>query len=179
MTDAASRYLALLGELDPIEVLSATPGHIEAWLETLNPTELDDPELLPAAAFSYPNDDARPSARELLAHVADFELATGFRLRQLVALPGIELQTIDHASWSGRYQRLDPSLALEAFRALRAWNLALLSGFSLEDWLAEGFHPERGFESTDVLVRQVAGHDLDVLLRLGIHARAEGSPPLP
>lgn len=168
MIDPASRYLELLGGLDPIEVLTATPGHIVEWLESVDSAAVDEPlpSVDPVTRATGDQDIVTP--RSLLAHLADVELALGFHLRQLVALPGVEVQSVDHQAWSTRYRRLDPSLALEAFRALRAWNLALLSGFDLEDWLAEGFHPERGFESSDLMVRQVAGHDLATLIRLGI-----------
>jgi hypothetical protein len=68
--------------------------------------------------------------------------------------------------WAQRYARLDPALAVEAFRGLRAWNLALLTTLTLEDWLAEGYHPERGFESVDLMVRFLAGHDINHLAQL-------------
>ena len=168
MIDRASRYLELLGGLDPIEVLTATPGHIVEWLESVDVAALDEPLASTGPTARDHDDQELHTPRELLAHLADVELTLGFHLRQLVALPGVELQSVDHHAWSTRYRRLDPSLALEAFRALRAWNLALLSGFDLDDWLAEGFHPERGFESSDLMVRQAAGHDLATLIRLGI-----------
>ncbi len=80
--------------------------------------------------------------------------------------PGIELQAFDQDVWAERYARLDPALAVEAFRGLRAWNLSLLATLSLEDWLAEGYHPERGFESVDLMVRFLAGHDINHLAQL-------------
>lgn len=150
-------YLEFLGGRDPIDVLSTTPARLEAWLDRASAGSLDDH----TGAGDW-------SPREVLAHLADFELTMGFRFRQLVAMPGVELQPFDPALWASRYHRLEPSLALEAFRALRAWNLALFAGFSLEDWLAEGYHPERGFESTDLMVKVMAGHDLGQLVRLGI-----------
>ncbi len=168
MTSAARRYLGLLGEMDPIQVLSSAPGRIEFWLERAQPGSLDEPIL--GAGL-----ESSESPRDVLAELADFELTAGFRLRQVIALPGIELQTIDRSLWSSRYRRCEPTLAFEAFRAQRSWNLALLAGFSLEDWLAEGFHPERGFESCDQMVRHLAGHDLDTMLRLGIDLTGTGS----
>lgn len=175
MTAAVQRYLRLLGETDPIEVLSSAPGRIEAWLERVPAGTLDEPSSDSQYGPDGPGVEGARSPRELLASLADFELVSGFRLRQLIAMPGIELQSIDRSGWSSRYRRCEPSLAFEAFRALRSWNLALLAGFSLEDWLAEGFHPERGFESCDQIVRQLAGHDLDMMLRLGIDLRGPSS----
>ncbi len=177
MAAAAHRYLQLLGENDPIEILSATPARLEDWLAGVSEADLDDPAAPLPPEASRPGSTPEPvwTPRLLLANLADYELVTGFRLRQLIALPGIEVQAVDHDLWSRRYQRLAPSLALEAFRALRSWNLALLAGFSLEDWLAEGFDPERGFESCDLLVRQLAGHDLECLVRLGTDSHGAGS----
>ncbi len=137
-----------LGDADPIEVLVATPARLLALAETL------DPEAWAARA--------RPdgwSAGEVVAHLADVELGIGFRLRQAVAGTP-QAQPFDQDAWARRYARLDPALAVEAFRALRAWNLALLATFDLDDWLATVDHPERGPESVDEVVRALAGHDL-------------------
>ncbi|HEX7002480.1 MAG TPA: DinB family protein [Trueperaceae bacterium] len=157
MSDPAFTYLSLLGELDPIDVLRATPSRLKEYAETASPVELETP---------YAPGKWTPA--EVLSHLADVEIVMGFRLRQLAAVPGVELQPFDQNAWSPRYQRLDPALAVEAFAALRAWNLALIAGFSLEDWLAEAYHPERGFESADLMVRMMAGHDINHLSQLGL-----------
>ncbi len=148
---------------DPIEVLQATPAYLAELFETLPEDALDEPD-----------EDGGWSPRQVLAHLADVEVATGWSLRQTVATPGVALSLFDEDAWAARYGRLDGALALEAFRALRAWNLALLASLTLQDWLAEGFHPERGFESVDAMVRYLAAHDLLHLSRLGL----EVAPPL-
>jgi hypothetical protein len=153
MNDYVARMLDLLGEQDPILVLEATPVRLEALLLQLGPD------------VERPYAPGKWSARQLMAHLADNELAAGFRLRQMVA--GVEtVQPYDQDSWATRYARTDPALALETFRALRAWNLTLYAGFGLEDWLREVQHPERGPLSVDVMVRMLAGHDLNHLGQL-------------
>jgi len=159
MANPLERYFSLLGDLDPIEVLRATPAHLSELIETTSTSDLDRPWA-----------PGKWSGRQILAHLADIELGMGFRIRQVVSAPGIAVQAFDQDAWARPYARLDPSLAVEAFRALRAWNLALLASLTLEDWLAEGFHPERGFESVDVIVRMLAGHDLNHLTQLGVDA---------
>jgi hypothetical protein len=153
--DPATRYLDLLGELDPITVLQTTPTRLLELYEALSPADLEASYRL----FSW-------SRREVIAHLADVEVVMAFRFRQLAAVPGIELQTFDQDRWATRYRQLEPSLAVESFRATRAWNLALFATFSLEEWLAEAYHPERGFESMDLMVRMLAGHDLNHLRQL-------------
>lgn len=155
MTDPVTRYLGLLGDLDAIEVLQATPVRLLELFDSLSYDEFDEPYA-----------PGKWTRRELLAHLADVELVMGFRFRQLAAVPGVEVQPFDQDVWARRYRQLEPTLAVESFRALRAWNLALFASFSLEDWLAEAFHPERGFESNDQMVRMLAGHDLNHLAQL-------------
>lgn len=153
MNPYVARMLELLGEQDPILVLEATPVRLEALLLNLG----DDVER--------PYAPGKWDARHLAAHLADNELAAGFRLRQTVARVG-QIQPYDQDIWATRYARTDPTLALETFRALRAWNLSLYAGFSMEDWLIEIKHPERGPLSVDLMVRMLAGHDLNHLAQL-------------
>ncbi|MFA5552294.1 MAG: DinB family protein [Trueperaceae bacterium] len=142
---------------DPIAVLQATPALLSELFDALSEADLSTPY----AAGKW-------NPRQVLAHLADVELATGWRLRQTVAAPGVALSLWDQDVWAERYERLDVALALEAFRAQRAWNLALLASLSMNDWLAEAFHPERGFESVDQMVRYLAAHDLNHLAQLGV-----------
>lgn len=153
---------ARLAGRDPIEVLQATPAYLAELFESL-----------PEDVLDVPYAPGKWSPRQVISHLADVELATGWRLPQTVAAPGVELALYDQDAWAVRYARLDAALALEAFRALRAWNLALLASLTLQDWLAEGYHPERGFESVDFMVRYLAAHDLNHLEQLGV----EVEPP--
>ena len=147
------RAFASLGDHDPIVVLKSTPMRIEMLLESLGSYRMEQPYA-----------PGKWKARDILAHLADTELAMGFRIRQVVA--GAAIQPFDQDVWAQRYGKLEPSLAVETFRALRGWNLALLATFDLDDWLSEGLHPERGVESVDVMVRYLAGHDLHHLEQL-------------
>lgn len=150
------RILARLGALDPITTLSATPTHLESLLERLGPSGFGDTY----APGKWP-------ARTIVAHLADVELGMGFRLRQALSVPAGDpphaVQPFDQDAWATRSGRLDPSVTLEAFRALRALNLSLLATLDFDDWSVEAFHPERGFESVDLMVRFLAGHDLNHL----------------
>lgn len=150
-----TRLTALLGDQDPIRVLQATPGRLELLFEMLAPE-----------GFARAYAPGKWNAREIFAHLADTELGLGFRLRQAVAVPGHQAQPFDQDLWAARYAKLEPSLALATFSALRSWNLALFASFSLQDWLAELVHPERGVESVDTVVRFLAGHDLNHLQQL-------------
>ena len=153
MDDYVTRMLDLLGDQEPILVLEATPVKLEALLLHLG----DD--------VDRPYAPGKWDARHILAHLADNELAAGFRLRQTVARVG-DVQPYDQDVWATRYVRTDPALALGTFQALRAWNLALYATFDLDDWLTEVYHPERGPLSVDLMVRLLAAHDLNHLGQL-------------
>lgn len=149
-----ARMLSLLGDQDPLLVLEATPSRLEAL--TLGFTEDD-------WARSY--GPGKWDARHIVAHLADVELGTGFRVRQIVAGTQ-ELQPFDENAWARPYSRFDPTLALGTFQTLRAWNLARYASFGLEEWLMSSHHPERGPMSVDLSVRMSAGHDLNHLGQL-------------
>ncbi len=153
MDDYVTRMLDLLGDQEPILVLEATPVKLEALL-----LQLGDDVDRPYAPGKW-------DARHIFAHLADNELAAGFRLRQMVARVG-EVQPYDQDVWATRYAHADPALALGTFQALRAWNLALYATFDLDDWLTEVYHPERGPLSVDLAVRMLAGHDINHLGQL-------------
>ena len=155
MTPYIQRILSYLGEQDPISVLQQTPSKLEHVLETFSSDDFET---------SY--EEGKWTARDILAHMADVELLLGYRLRQAVAEPSHTLQVMDQDAWATKYKRLEPSLAVETFRALRSWNLALFSTFGIEDWNKEVHHPERGTETVDLMVSFLAGHDLNHLGQL-------------
>ena len=61
---------------------------------------------------------------------------------------------------------MEPELALRAYTTFREWNLALLRQLGPADLAREAFHPERGPETLGVVVRALAGHDLNHLKQL-------------
>jgi uncharacterized damage-inducible protein DinB len=155
MNPYIERILSYLGDQDPISVLQQTSSKLEQLLESLSPADFET---------SY--ESGKWTAREILAHMADVELLLGYRLRQAISEPQHVIQVMDQDVWATRYKRLEPSLSVETFRALRSWNLALFATFGLEDWNKETQHPERGPETVDLMVSFLAGHDLNHLRQL-------------
>lgn len=140
---------------DPIEVLRLTPVRLEELVTGMSGEMLDAPYA-----------PGKWRRRDVVAHLADVELVFAWRMRQTASAPGSELTVFDQDAWAERYGRLDPLLALEAFRSLRAWNLAWLAGLTLRDWLAEAIHPERGPQTVEQMVSYLAAHDLNHLAQL-------------
>jgi hypothetical protein len=103
------------------------------------------------------------SVAEIMAHLADSEIVTSFRLRQILGTPGTPIPAYDQDAWAKacRYEKRDARKSLEIFGALREANLALLKSLSAEQWKHHGMHSERGAETIECLVTLIAGHDLN------------------
>ena len=139
---------------DPLRVQASTPKAIAALLRRATPARLR----------KRPAPD-KWSVAEILAHLADSEIVSGWRLRSILGAPGTPIQAYDQEAWAaaGRYAKRDPRKSLEQFRVLREANLALLKSLSPEQWKHFGMHSERGEESVERLALMIAGHDVNHL----------------
>ena len=119
----------------------------------------------PAAKLRKRPAPGKWSASEIIAHLADGEIVTGWRIRQILGAPGTPLQAYDQDAWAaaGHYEKRDARKSLEQFRVLREGNLALLKSLTPEQRKRHGMHAERGVETIDHIVQMIAGHDLNHL----------------
>jgi hypothetical protein len=101
------------------------------------------------------------SIGEILAHLADDEISSAWRYRQMVEHNGIELSGFDQDLWArmGDYSSRTPEESLELFRLLRKANLQFLHQLAPEQWDCFGIHAERGRISVRDLASHMAGHD--------------------
>lgn len=101
------------------------------------------------------------SVGEILAHLAEDEIATAWRYRQMVEHSGIDLAGFDQDMWArlGNYTSRAPKDSLELFRLLRLANLQFLEQLTPEQWDCHGIHAERGRISVRDLAAHMAGHD--------------------
>jgi len=148
------RIQAKIAGKDPLRTQSETARRLAALLKRGAPARLK----------KRPAPD-KWSVVEILAHLADVEMVTGWRLRSILAAPGTPIQAFDQDAWAaaGHYARRDPRKSLEQFRILRDANLALLKSLSPEQWKLFGMHAERGEESIERLTKMIAGHDINHL----------------
>jgi hypothetical protein len=108
------------------------------------------------------------SIAEIVAHLADAELAISWRIRQILSNNAVPIQAYDQDVWAKTfdYARRDPRQSLANFRSLREANVALLKSVPRKLWDNYGIHEERGNESVSHVVRMVAGHDLNHLQQI-------------
>jgi hypothetical protein len=153
-----NRILSYLGDQEPIGVQQATPSRLERLLGDLAPEELIRRPL-----------PEKWSIAEIVAHLADAELAMGWRLRNMLANPGVALTWWDEAVWAERlgYARQEAGLSAGVFRALRESNLRLLELVPRERWVqCYGVHEVRGRQTVEEFVRLEAAHDLNHLRQI-------------
>ena len=146
-------YAGFLGEGDAVEVIAGTPARLAALVGSMSAERVE----VPIAPGKW-------SVRQIVTHVADCEIGFGFRLRQ--ALAGVSIQPFDQDKWAESYGRYSLAAALETFRALRAWDLALVFGLSEADKALKVTHPERGEMTLWTIVETMAGHDLNHLAQV-------------
>lgn len=155
MTPMTNPYARFLGDGDLRAAIAATPGRLASLAEQLGPAGLERSTA-----------PGKWNAGEILCHLADCEVAFAFRLRQALAEPRHVIQPFDQEAWAKCYPALGARLALDAFTALRAWNLALLAAAPEEAWSKVLNHPERGDMTFQTVVETMGGHDLNHIAQL-------------
>ena len=148
-------YAPHLGDRDPVSVVRSTAARLRSLVDALPPDVLETP---PAPG--------KWSVRDILCHLADTELAFAFRLRQALAEPHHVIQPFDQEKWAVSYPSVPASAALDAFAAVRVWNVLLLETVPPAALAKPVTHPERGQMTFGVLIETMAGHDLNHLRRL-------------
>jgi len=103
------------------------------------------------------------SVVEIIAHLAEDELSSSWRYRQMIEHDGAELLGFDQDEWArlGDYRSWSAHDALEMFRLLREANLRMLDMLSPDEWERTGKHAERGRLTVRVLASHMAAHDIN------------------
>jgi uncharacterized damage-inducible protein DinB len=136
-------------------ILASTPGALASAFAAMSPEKL-----------SAPIAPGKWSPAQIVSHLADCDLAFGWRLRQILAEDTPLLQPFDQDKWAATYGGITAASALAAFTALRAWNLELIRKALPAAAERAGNHPERGRVTFQTTVETMAGHDLNHLGQL-------------
>ncbi len=111
--------------------------------------------------------DARPApgkwtAREIVHHLADSEMTSAIRMRNLIATDNVAIVGYDQEVFARRLHYDRPIAAsLSAFKAARETTAELLDRLSEADWRREGTHTEHGRYGMDTWlgIYSVHAHD--------------------
>jgi uncharacterized damage-inducible protein DinB len=140
---------------DAAKVIAVTPVRLGLILDGLSTAEV---EMRPA--------EGKWCVREIIAHLADCEVAWAWRLRQVLGEEHVVIQSFEQDAWAKVYDAYSFDIAWATFKALRAWNVAFVGALAEEDRKKGYTHPERGEETLWTLVKIMAGHDLHHLAGL-------------
>ena len=160
------RILSFVEGKEPLRVQQETPKKLQKLIKPLSKSQLTrQPE------------PGKWSIAQILAHLADAELAGSWRMRSILGNNGVSLLPFDQDVWAETfaYSRQDPKLSLETFRVLRENNLRMLKALPKNLWENYGMHQERGKETITHIVRMFAGHDLNHLAQVERIAKENGS----
>jgi len=151
------RMLQLLGDRDPFDVLTHTAGALASIVRQH-----------PMAVVRTRPFPGKWSPNEVIGHLVDSEWVYGYRLRLILCEDHPTILGMDQDAWVAgqRHNDRDPADLVETFRMMRQFNLTLWKQASPAELQRTGNHNERGPESLEVVLRMLAGHDLNHLGQL-------------
>lgn len=152
-----TRILGYQEGKEALKILQGTPKKIDRLIRGI-----------PRKKLMARPEPVKWSVAEILAHLTDTELVSGFRIRLTLGLNGTPIQGFDQNVWAEKfnYGKRDPRKSLEVFRVLRENNLALLRSVPKVLWENYGVHSERGMETVTRITEMVAGHDINHLTQI-------------
>lgn len=151
----ANPYAEDLGGQPPLHALADTPNRIRQLVEHWN-----------ADRFERSYAPGKWSARLVLIHLAQTELALGVRARFALAERGYTAQPYAQDHWISIDSAADARTALDVYSALRRMNLTMWRALTPEQLDRPFSHPEYGELSVGWIMAQMAGHDIHHLKHL-------------
>jgi hypothetical protein len=149
-------YAADLGNRDALEALNDTPDRIRELVKEW-----------PANRFDRSYAPGKWSARELLIHLAQTELALGTRIRYALSHGGgYVAQAFSQDDWMPLDNGADARMALDVYTSLRRLNASMFRGLSADRRNTKFQHPEYGELTVGWVAAQLAGHDIHHLKQL-------------
>jgi hypothetical protein len=148
-------YAEYVGDSNPLDLLNAT-------LEEYR----DAAALLSSASWNQPWAPHKWTLREIMVHVAQWEMIFGYRLACGVSTPGFSIQPADQDRIMHRTGAIDGPTAFAAFEGTRRMNVGLIQGFSPADRDSTVLHPEYGTLTANDLIVQMAGHAIHHLKQI-------------
>ena len=133
---------------DTVKCLEETPRLIEAAVRGWS-----------SAEFERSYAPGKWSARQLLAHLAQFEMVFATRLRFALASDDYVVRSYDQDDWMGIEPHATADASLGAYLAIRRMNLALCRTLTPEQRARLVTHPEYGRIDVEWMMTTSAGHE--------------------
>lgn len=155
MATTPNPYAADLGSRDPLAALAETPEQIRAAVDDWS-----------EAQFERSYAPGKWSIRLVLIHLAQTELALTTRVRFALSQPGYTAQAFNQDDWIPIDASCGARTALEAYAALRRFNMMMFRSLTPAQRNQTFAHPEYGTLTVDWVVNQIAGHDIHHLKQI-------------
>lgn len=148
-------YESDLGTREPLAALADTPERIQELVKEW-----------PANRFERSYAPGKWSARLILIHLAQTELALGTRVRFALTQANYQAQAFSQDDWMPLDSSADARTALELYTTLRRFNVAMYRGLTPQQRERTFQHPEYGKLTVGWVMAQMAGHDIHHLKQL-------------
>ena len=155
-------YSKDLGDREPVAAMRGTADRYRQLVAGWTP-----------AQFERTYAPGKWTARQIMIHLAQTELALGNRARMALATPNYAAQAFNQDDWmaiesrgSGGSGGLSGAEAVDAFLALVTMNRAFFDGLSPAERATTLSHPEYGALTVDWILHQLAGHQIHHLAQV-------------
>lgn len=148
-------YAQYVGTQDPVVVARESLAAFRTLLERLTPADWDRPV-----------GPGKWTIRQVVVHVAQFEMILGNRVRCGVGVDGYVVQTVEQDDLIAEAAAVDGPTALEALVAVRAMNLAFAESLSPAQRRRTLEHPERGTIDVEDILTTLTGHGVHHLQQI-------------
>ena len=148
-------YAHHVGDQNPVELLTTT-------LEEYR----DAAALLADASWNQPWAPGKWTMRQVMVHVAQWEMIFGYRVTCAVAAPGFTIQLADQDALLLHTAGVDGATAFAAFDGSRRMNIGIVQALTDAERTIEALHPEYGVLSVNDLIVQMAGHGIHHLKQI-------------
>ena len=148
-------YAQHVGSRDAVDVLRES---LDAFL-TLE-------ARLSPASWERPIAPGKWTVRQVIVHVAQFEMILGNRVRCGVGVPDYVVQPVEQDLLIAEADAVDGPTALRALIAVRRMNLAYASSLTPSQRHKTVRHPERGTIDVDDILVTLAGHGVHHLAQI-------------
>ncbi len=148
-------YSALLGDVPPPAAMRRSIARVQSLTARWAPAD-----------FERTYAPGKWTAREILVHLAQTELALGNRARMALTSPNYAAQKFDQDRWLALERGLSGADAAAALAGISRMNLAVFEGLTPAACATAMTHPEYGTITVNWVIHMIAGHQLHHLQQL-------------
>jgi hypothetical protein len=151
------------------------PTPYAAYVGDSNPVDLQIPTLeeyrdavflLAGATWDQPWMPSKWTLRQVMVHVAQWEMILGYRVACATSIPGFQIQGADQDALMKHTNGIDGASAFAAFEGARRMNAGLIQALSDAGLDVVVPHPEYGPITVRDIVVQIVGHGMHHLKQI-------------